>query len=166
MVTSSEFYHRPILGTVSTAIEDEHDEGNVTKEEFLSELEALALAHREAGTNAGCVECTDCVACVDCVFCSSSSRCYRSRYSSGCSDSSFLTHCHACRNSHSLVNCQQCDHCGDSNYLAHCSYCFECDYCFGCVGLVKKDFHILNRKYSRSEYFATVAKLRLELGVS
>jgi hypothetical protein len=140
--------------------------GHVTKEEFLSQLEALALAHGQAGMNAGCVECSDCVGCVDCVFCSDSRRCYRSRYCSACSDSSFLTHCHGVRNSHSLVNCQECDHCGDSNYLAHCSYCYECDYCFGCVGLVKKDFHILNRKYSRGEYFALVAKLRAELGMA
>ena len=35
----------------------------------------------------------------------------------------------------------------------------------GCVGLVKKDFHILNVGYSRKEYFEILEKLKRELGV-
>ena len=93
-------------------------------------------------------------------------RCYRSRYSTGCADSSLLTHCEGCRDCRSLAYCQDCDHCGDSNYLVLCRYCFECDYCFGCVGLVKKDFHILNKKYSRADYFRLVAQLREELALA
>jgi hypothetical protein len=33
------------------------------------------------------------------------------------------------------------------------------------VGLVQKDFHILNKKYSRSEYFRIVAELRETLAL-
>jgi hypothetical protein len=35
----------------------------------------------------------------------------------------------------------------------------ECNYCFGCVGLTRADFHILNEPYDRSEYFKIVKAL-------
>ncbi len=137
----------------------------VTKEEFVAEYERLLGQFVAGGENVGCVECAACVGCSDCVFCRDCVRCYRCRYSVGCSESSLLTHSEACRDCRSLAYCQRCDHCGDSNYLVSCSYCFECDYCFGCVGLVKKDVHILNQKDSRADYFREVAKLRQALGL-
>lgn len=30
--------------------------------------------------------------------------------------------------------------------------CIECEYCFGCVGLKKKKYCILNKQYSKEEY--------------
>ena len=138
---------------------------NDVAQNFLAEYRRLVAEYRERGANVGCVECPGCTGCTDCVFCKGCVRCYRSRYSVDCSESQLLTHCERCRESRSLAYCQDCDHCGDSNYLVSCSYCYECDYCFGCVGLVKKDFHILNKKYSRSDYFREVARLRKELGL-
>jgi hypothetical protein len=41
-----------------------------------------------------------------------------------------------------------------------CKDMSECNYCFGCVGLSRKDFHILNVKYSRSDYFKLVNQLK------
>ena len=143
----------------------EDPQAQALAQSFLSEYRRLVAEYVERGDNAGCVECPGCTGCTDCVFCKDCVRCYRSRYSVGCSESELLTHCERCRDSRSLAYCQGCDHCGDSNYLASCSYCYECDYCFGCVGLVKKDFHILNKKYSRSDYFREVAKLRQALGL-
>jgi hypothetical protein len=143
-------------------------DGELGIEQFQAELARLRQKwgeHAQVGDNAGCVECAECAACIDCVFCRECRRCYRSRYSSRCSESSLLTHCEGCRDSHSLAYCRDSDHCRDSNYLTLCSYCYECDYCFGCVGLGKVDFHILNRKYSRSDYFRTVAALRAALGL-
>jgi hypothetical protein len=133
---------------------------------FRAEYGRLITEYRDRGVNVGCVECTGCTGCTDCVFCRDCVRCYRSRYSVACSESQLLTHCESCKDSRSLAYCQGCDRCGDSNYLVSCSYCFECDYCFGCVGLVKQDFHILNKKYSRSDYFREVAKLRQALGIA
>jgi hypothetical protein len=138
----------------------------VTKDEFFSELNRLQEDHTSGAGNIGCVEITNCQACIDCVFCKDCVRCYRSRYSVSCEDSSLLTHCDGCKRSHSLAYCQECDHCTDSNYLALSSHCSQCDYLFGCVGLVKVDFHILNKKYSRSDYFRITAKLRKELGLA
>jgi hypothetical protein len=36
-------------------------------------------------------------------------------------------------------------------------------YCFGCVGLSGADFSILNQRYEREAYFATVRRLLREL---
>jgi uncharacterized metal-binding protein len=69
------------------------------------------------------------------------------------------------------VGCHDCAYCvrtengTRSNYLVLSRNCSECSYCFGCVGLSKKDFHILNVKHSRSEYFRIVKSLQAELGL-
>ena len=39
----------------------------------------------------------------------------------------------------------------------------NCSYCFGCVGLTGRDFHILNERYERREYFALTEHLAREL---
>jgi hypothetical protein len=44
--------------------------------------------------------------------------------------------------------------------------CTGCTYGFGCVGLAKRDFHILNVPYDRQTYFALVAKLTRELRIA
>jgi hypothetical protein len=43
--------------------------------------------------------------------------------------------------------------------------CTGSSYCFGCVGLSGADFHILNERYSRDEYFALTRRLASELGL-
>ena len=51
-------------------------------------------------------------------------------------------------------------------YLVKCIGCNNCSYCFGCVGLSKKDFHILNQPYDKQTYFAIIAKLEKELRIA
>jgi len=52
-----------------------------------------------------------------------------------------------------------------SSWLSNCRYseyldqCIDCEYCFGCVGLKKKKYCILNKQYSEEEY----GKLRGEI---
>jgi hypothetical protein len=43
--------------------------------------------------------------------------------------------------------------------------CNGCAYGFGCVGLSRRDFHILNRPYDRQTYFAIVTRLARELRI-
>lgn len=138
----------------------------MTKAEFVAGLDQLRKSFAQAPLNAGCVEVVDCVACIDCVYCQRCERCHKSTYSTNCRDSVLLTHCESCRNCSSCSNCIECEYCSQGNFLLYCSNCFGCDYCFGCVGLVNKDFHILNRKYSRGEFFKIVAQLKKELGLA
>jgi hypothetical protein len=46
-----------------------------------------------------------------------------------------------------------------------CKNLSDSTYCFGCVGLSKKDFYILNVPFSRQEYFELTKKLRRELNI-
>ena len=39
-----------------------------------------------------------------------------------------------------------------SRYSEYLDLCIECEYCFGCVGLKKKKYCILNKQYTKEEY--------------
>ena len=39
-----------------------------------------------------------------------------------------------------------------SRYSEYLELCVECEYCFGCVGLKKKKYCILNKQYTKEEY--------------
>jgi hypothetical protein len=47
--------------------------------------------------------------------------------------------------------------CRYSSYLDSCE---ECEYCFGCVGLRKKKYCILNKQYSKEEYETLMEKIK------
>ena len=64
-----------------------------------------------------------------------------------------------------LAYCVQSENCTHRAYLVLCRNLSDCNYCFGCVGLSKKDFHILNVAFPRKEYFEITARLRKELGL-
>ncbi len=49
-----------------------------------------------------------------------------------------------------------CQYCRYSEYL---DLCIDCEYCFGCVGLKKKKYAILNKQYTKEEF----EKLRAEI---
>jgi hypothetical protein len=84
--------------------------------------------------------------CVDCHGCTESSHCARSRDLHGC------------------MHCSDSERCRSSAYLVRSVDCSGCTYCYGCVGLTRKDFHILNEPYDRSTYFDMVKKLDRALG--
>lgn len=50
--------------------------------------------------------------------------------------------------------------CSDSEYLDSCS---DCKNCFGCVGLKKKQYYILNKQYSEAEYRELVQKIKKKM---
>lgn len=45
-------------------------------------------------------------------------------------------------------------------YSAYLDNCEECEYCFGCVGLRKKKYCILNKQYAEEEYKSLVEKIK------
>lgn len=59
-----------------------------------------------------------------------------------------------------------CYNCNFSNYIrgsSDCEYCelvFNCKNCFGCVGLQNREYYILNKPYSKDEYFRKVAEIK------
>jgi len=137
----------------------------MSRREFEAELQRLLRAYASDEENPGSMRCEGCRRCVSCMFCTDCEECYRCTHSTGCQGSTHLTHCRACTGCHECAYCVSSENCTRSNYLVLCRSCSECSYCFGCVGLAKQDFHILNVKYTRSEYFRIVKSLEAELGI-
>ncbi|PID70186.1 hypothetical protein CSB37_03350 [bacterium DOLZORAL124_38_8] len=46
-----------------------------------------------------------------------------------------------------------------SSKLDYCNYCWSCKDCFGCVGLRKKQYCILNKQYTQEEYEMLVPQI-------
>lgn len=42
--------------------------------------------------------------------------------------------------------------CWSSTFMTYSYYSLNCNHCFGCVGLRKKDYYILNKQYLKEEY--------------
>jgi hypothetical protein len=136
----------------------------MARRQFESEHQRLLRQFGESGENPGSFSCQGCSSCASCMFCVDCEGCYRCTHSTRCRDSSHLTHCEDCENCHASAYCVRSRNCTGSSYLVLCVSCSESTYCFGCVGLQKKDFHVLNVKYTRNEYFRIVKALRRELG--
>ena len=130
---------------------------------FLRKLEELKRESFASEANVEGHGSVDCRQCSNCVFCEGCERCHRCTYCKQCVSSSQLTHCVRCTSCHQLANSIDCGDCSDSAFLVLCSNLTECAYCFGCVGLLRKDFHILNAPYERSEYFKIVDRLKKEM---
>jgi hypothetical protein len=137
----------------------------LTRRHFEAEYRRLLRQFGEARENPGSVACRGCQSCASCMFCVDCERCYRCTHSTRCQDGSHLTHCQDCRNCHACAYCLRSESCSGSSYLVLCRSCSDSTYCFGCVGLSKKDFHVLNVKYTRDEYFRIVKALRAEMGI-
>jgi hypothetical protein len=47
--------------------------------------------------------------------------------------------------------------------MEYCTRCFDCENCFGCVGLRRKKFCILNKQYFKDEYWKVLDELKCRL---
>ena len=131
----------------------------MTPQEFEAELKRLLAQGASAGENVGSVALKDCERCTECTFCTRSRGLLRCHYCVDVERSVGSTHCRSSKDLFGCSHCESCERCSQSSYLVRSYDCVGCTYCFGCVGLVGKDFHVLNQRYGRSEYFALVAKL-------
>ena len=66
----------------------------------------------------------------------------------GCWKSELMGNCSACIDGYAEKYCVW----SSSRYSEYLDICIECEYCFGCVGLKKKKYCILNKQYSKEEY--------------
>ncbi len=136
----------------------------MTRRQLEAEYQRLRRAFGDSPENPGSFRCEGCRNCANCMFCEDCEGCYRCTHCARCQDSSHLTHCADCQNCHASSYCDRCSNCVGSSYLTLCHACSDCTYCFGCVGLSKKDFHILNVAYGKNEYFRIVKSLKAEMG--
>ena len=54
------------------------------------------------------------------------------------------------------IGCTTCEHMKGTHYS---DLCFNCENCFGCVGLRKKQYCILNKQYTKDEYEKLLAQI-------
>ena len=127
--------------------------------EFKKRLEELRHAFDNDPVNTKGYNLKGCTRCTNCVFCTDCDRCYRCSYSRDCTNCTNLTNCLSCTGCHHLANSVECESCTNSAFIYLSRDLTECNYCFGCVGLSRKDFHILNERYDRSSYFKIVNQL-------
>lgn len=75
-----------------------------------------------------------------------------------CGECELLYECnHLGYNAYNLRFCMQCFN--QISNLTYCKFCFTSSDLFGCVGLKKKKYCILNKQYSKEEYEALVKKI-------
>jgi len=67
--------------------------------------------------------------------------------------------CVECDTSFETYNCAFTTYVGSSHFLKYCDQCFYIDYCFGCIGLNRRKYMILNKQYSKEEYEKLVSKI-------
>jgi len=137
----------------------------LTRRQFDQEYQRLLREFGNTTENPGSHSCTGCRQCASCMFCEDCAECYRCTHCSGCRSSAHLTHCQDCVGCNDCAYCIGSENCSRSNYLVKCRSCSECTYCFGCVGLAKADFHVLNVKYGRTEFFRITKALRADMGL-
>ncbi len=131
----------------------------MNRTEFQAELQRLQRELGAGQENAGSFQSASCEGCLRCMFCSACRNCYRCTHCRDCEALTGSSHCLRCTSCHDCSHCEDAEACTASAYLVHCFNCNECTYCYGCVGLSKKEFHILNVPYSRTEYFKLVKQL-------
>lgn len=110
------------------------------------------------------------------------------KFSKNCAESYDVSNCQDCRYVSHFINSKDCmdwDYCGDKSEMGYensgCvdlkfsafvtnawvgnSYLYYCDlltnskYCFGCIGLDKGEYCILNKQYSKEDYEMMVGKI-------
>lgn len=80
-----------------------------------------------------------------------------------CTDNCYIFKCELC---YECLDCEECYGCNfsqDCSTCRDCSHCYDCKSCsdcFGCSGLRTKKFHILNKPYSKKEYFKRIAEIK------
>lgn len=135
------------------------------KRAFLEALQRLQADFASDDGNPGSYECKACERCTQCMFCRDCDACYQCTHCTGCELCTNCSHCVDSKSLNACAYCVQSESCTSSAYVVLSRNLVDCNYCFGCVGLAKKDFHILNVAFSRQEYFLTVAKLKKQLDI-
>jgi hypothetical protein len=107
--------------------------------------------------------------CQQCYFLEESENCryiFRGHKSKETVDSVGALECEKCtlgaqdQLAYNNLCCLYTTNCRFSSYLDNCE---EAQYCFGCVGLRKKKYCILNKQYTEEEYEALVEKIKADM---
>ncbi len=98
-----------------------------------------------------CHQCFDIAECENCSYCASGTK------DANCADTEFIDNSQWCWNgaSHELNNnCICCAVVWYSHDMTYCENCVSSHNLFGCIGMRHAEYCILNKPYSKEEYFA------------
>ncbi|MEM7155844.1 MAG: hypothetical protein AAF799_23540 [Myxococcota bacterium] len=126
-------------------------------------LDAQGEAPVPSAAGEGNFRCENCVDCAMCRFCSDCSACEDCTYCERCDGCNGCTHCQDCERCTACTHSRWSAGCTESSYVTLCLDCDNCVQCFACVGLSGGEFCILNEKLPRKAYFSRVATLRAAL---
>lgn len=139
----------------------------LTLDELLAQFRGLLTAYRVAydptRVGEGNLRCEQCLDCNRCRFCVRCERC------DDCGNCELCEDCVRCTRTRAARRCVGCnevelsDSCEDSQYLLLCLACVRCEQCFACVGLEGESYCVLNKRYSRKDYFQLTQALRRRL---
>ena len=135
------------------------DEVPSSKSDFRSRLSSLQTDRARSSENPGSYEVDNCVRCRECMFTSDSEDCVKCTDCNSCVECTACTHCTDCESCFACNHCIDCTGCAESSHLVMSTDCYDCTFCFGCVGLVGREFCILNEQYTREEYFKRAEEL-------
>jgi len=71
--------------------------------------------------------------------------------------------CVDCDTSFETYNCAFTTYVGTSHFVTYADQCFYIDYCFGCIGLKRKKYMILNKQYTKEEYEIMLEKIKAHM---
>ena len=94
--------------------------------------------------------------CENCSYCAtldSFNNCYDCNFSAPPNEWSYNS---LTTTGHKLMMCHSCVNSSD---LFYCDFCMNCKECFGCAGLKNQRYCILNKQYSKEEYFELIPRL-------
>lgn len=105
-----------------------------------------------------CYTCFDITECEDCFYMQD---CIRTKDSADMTFSDGTELCYECFSlGLGSYNCNFCNYIRTCSDCEYCELLFNCKNCFGCIGLQSKEFYILNKPYSRDEYFKKVTEIK------
>ena len=139
---------------------DSYEDIENLKKEFQNILKEQAV-HREnfnlRTTNSTGNYLSDCDKCVNCFSWEKSQNCrnsIRGMKSKDCIDQSTTWNNEVSGNNSGVYGGYAIHYSSwsDARYSEYLDLCVECEYCFGCMGLKKKKYCILNKQYTKEEY--------------
>lgn len=108
-----------------------------------------------------CAACFDVHGSEDCLYCSDT---WQTKDSADIIFSADTALCYECFSiGTNAYNCNFSNYTRTCSDCEYCELCFSCKDCFGCVGLKNRQYYILNKPYTRDEYFKKVAEIKAEM---
>ena len=124
----------------------------ILKNEAVHKLNFNIKSYNSTGDNLlnvnNCFNCNTLSDSEDCINCVRGIKDKSNINANGCWYAELIGNCASCLYSYNLKYSVW----SSSRFSEYLDLCVECEYCFGCVGLKKKKYCILNKQYSQEEY--------------